>query len=104
MKTEIVSQRENILIRRHMLEPGEALPWHTDLSHRFSVIIRGDLLRIEYRDSADGETIAVYPGMTDWDEPQANVHRGINIGKGTYEEVVIFFLSEPDMEPQPEAD
>jgi hypothetical protein len=104
MKTEIVSQRKDILIRRHILEPGEALPWHTDLCHRFSVVIRGAALRIEYRDSGAVETIAVYPGMADWDEPQAKVHRGLNSGEVPYEEVVIFFLSAPDMEPQPAAE
>ncbi len=39
MKIETISQRENILIRRHILGPDEALPWHTDLCHRFSVTI-----------------------------------------------------------------
>ena len=103
MKSETISQRENILIRRHILEPGEALPWHMDLCHRFSVVIRGDALGIEYRDSGDVETFAVYPGMADWDEPQSKVHRGVNIGKVPYEEIIIFFLNEPGMEPQPEA-
>ncbi len=103
MKTETISQRADLLIRRHILEPGEALPWHTDLCHRFSVVIRGEALGIEYRDSREVETISVYPGMADWDAPQSKVHRGINIGKVPYEEVIIFFLSKPDMEPQPEA-
>jgi hypothetical protein len=103
MKTETISQRADLLIRRHILEPGEALPWHTDLCHRFSVVVSGKALRIEYRDSGEIETFEVYPGMTDWDAPQLKVHRGINIGKVPYEEVIIFFLSKPDMEPQPEA-
>lgn len=103
MKTETISQRENTLIRRHILQPGEALPWHTDLYHRFSVIISGDELGIEYRQSGEIERIAVYPGMADWDEPQPKVHRGVNIGKVPYEEIVIFFLGDPGTEPQPEA-
>lgn len=103
MKIETISQRENILIRRHILGPGEALPWHTDLCHRFSVIIQGDSLSIEFRDSDKIETFAVYPGLTGWDQPEPKVHRGLNSGKTTYEEVVIFFLSAPDMEPQPRA-
>jgi hypothetical protein len=103
MKIETLSQRENILIRRHILEPGEALPWHTDLCHRFSVIIRGEALSIEYRDSEEVESFTVYPGLTDWDKPEPKVHRGLNSGQTPYEEVVIFFLSQPDMEPQPEA-
>lgn len=104
MKIETISQRENILVRRHILEPGEALPWHTDLCHRFSVLISGDALSIEYRDSGKVETFPVYPGLADWDEPEPKVHRSLNSGKSTYEEVVIFFLSQPDMEPQPEAE
>ena len=103
MKKETISRREDILIRKHILEPGEALPWHRDLCHRFSVVISGDALGIEYRDSGEVETFAVYPGMADWDEPQSKVHRGINTGKVPYEEVIIFFLGEPGMEPQPES-
>ena len=103
MKTETISQRENVLIRRHILEPGEALPWHTDLCHRFSVIISGERIQIQYRDSSEVETFAVHPGMADWDAPQAKVHCGINVGKVPYEEVILFFLEEPNMEPQPEA-
>lgn len=103
MKTNIPSQRENVLIRRHILQPGEALPWHTDLCHRFTVILSGDLLGIEYRESGDIETIRVHAGMADWDQPESKVHRGINVGQVPYEEIVVFFLAEPDMEPQPEA-
>ena len=48
MKSETISQRENLIIRRHILEPGEALPWHTDLCHRFSVVISGEKLSIGF--------------------------------------------------------
>ncbi|HEX6034997.1 MAG TPA: hypothetical protein VFY83_11200, partial [Anaerolineales bacterium] len=81
----------------------EALPWHIDLCHRFTVVVRGEALRIEYRDSGEIKTFDVYPGMADWDEPQPRVHRGINMGSVPYEEVIMFFLEEPGMEPQPEA-
>jgi hypothetical protein len=104
MKIEIVSQRKEIRIRRHILQPGEALPWHTDRCRRVSVVIRGDALRIEYRDSGAVEMIAVCPGMAEWDQPQAQVHRGLNSGQLPYEEVVVFFLNEPNMEPQPVAE
>lgn len=104
MKTEIASQRQDVLIRRHILEPGEALPWHTDLCHRFTVTVRGDAICIEFRDSDEVEQIAVHPGMADWDAPQSRVHRGVNCGKVPYEEVIVFFLNELGMEPQPEAD
>ena len=85
------------------MEPGEALPWHTDLCHRFTVVVSGEALSIEYRDSGEVQTFPVRPGMADWDSPQPRVHRGINAGTVLYEEVIIFFLTEPDMEPQPEA-
>jgi hypothetical protein len=40
--------------------------------------------------------------MADWDRPQPRVHRGMNAGTQTYEEVVIFFLDRPGANPQPE--
>jgi len=85
------------------LEPGEALPWHTDRCRRFTVIVSGMELSIEYRDSVAVETFPVHAGMADWDAPQPRVHRGINTGSVPYEEVIIFFLDESGMEPQPEA-
>jgi len=103
MKSETITQRADLIIRRHILEPGEALPWHTDLCHRFTVVVRGKMIKIEYRDSDQVETFAVHPGLADWDTPQPKVHRGVNIGTVPYEEVIIFFLDEPNMEPQPEA-
>lgn len=104
MKTETITQRADLIIRRHILEPGEALPWHTDLCHRFTVVVSGEALRIEYRDSGEIETFPVHPGLADWDAPQPKVHRGVNAGSVPYEEVIIFFIDEPDMEPQPEAE
>jgi len=101
--TTIASQRDDILIRRHILEPGEALVWHTDLCHRVVVTIRGDLLRTEYRDPGETETFEVQPGTIHWSEPQARVHRVVNVGNVPYEKVVVFFLGEPGMEPEPEA-
>lgn len=86
-----------------MLEPGEALPWHTDLCHRFSVVVRGETIAIEYRDDGKIETISVFPGMADWDKPETKVHRAINTGQVPYEEVILFFIDKPGLEPQPEA-
>jgi hypothetical protein len=103
MKSETITQRPDLIIRRHILEPGEALPWHVDRCHRFTVVVTGEALRIEYRDSGDVENFAVHPGMADWDEPQSKVHRGINTGSVPFEEVIMFFLDEPGLEPQPEA-
>ena len=103
MKSETITERPDLIIRRHILEPGETLPWHTDRCHRFTVVVTGEALSIEYRDSGEIETFPVHAGMADWDEPQPRVHRGINSGTVPYEEVIIFFLDEPDMEPQPVA-
>jgi hypothetical protein len=102
MKSETITRRADLMIRRHILEPGEALPWHTDRCQRFSVVVSGEALSIEYQDSGEVETFPVHPGMADWDAPQPRVHRGINTGRVPYEEVIIFFLDEPGMEPQPE--
>jgi hypothetical protein len=103
MKSETITQRDELIIRRHILEPGEALPWHTDLCQRFTVVVTGETIQIEYRDTGEIETIAVQPGMADWDQPQSRIHRGINAGNVTFEEVIVFFLDRPGMEPQPEA-
>ena len=103
MKSETITERADLIIRRHVLEPGEALPWHTDRCHRFTVVVRGELIRIEYRDSDEAQNIAVHPGLADWDAPQPKVHRGVNAGTVPYEEVIMFFLDEPGAEPQPEA-
>lgn len=102
MKSETITQRKDLIIRRHILEPGEALPWHTDHCHRFTVVVTGERLSIQYRDTGEVETFPVQAGMADWDEPQPRVHRGINAGTVPYEEVIMFFLDESDMEPQPE--
>jgi hypothetical protein len=91
MKSETLTERPDLIIRRHLLEPGETLRWHTDLCQRFTVVVRGEALRIEYRDSEEIETFSVHPGLADWDAPQARVQRAINTGIVPYEEVIIFF-------------
>jgi hypothetical protein len=103
MISETISERTDVIIRRHILEPGETLPWHTDLCHRFSVIVQGEAIAIEYRESKEMKTISVHPGLAEWDAPQSKVHRAINVGKVRYEEVIIFFIDNPGLEPQPEA-
>ena len=82
MRIETLSRRDDLLIRRHVLEPGEALPWHTDLCHRFTVLVRGDRLRIEFADGSEQE-LDVHPGLAEWDVPEPRVHRGVNVGHGT---------------------
>ena len=78
------------------------MPWHRDACHRYSVVIRGEALGIEFRDSGEVESFPVHPGMSEWDEPESSVHRGVNVGSVPYEEAVIFFLDEADTDPQPE--
>lgn len=102
MRTELLAKRDNLVIRRLILEPGEAMPWHTDACHRFSVVVRGEQLRIEFRETGEQITVAVHPGMVDWDEPDERVHRGVNAGTTPYEEIVTFFLQNPGVDPQPE--
>lgn len=102
MRMEVITQRGDLLIRRQVLEPGEALPWHVDLCHRFTVVVSGDKLRIEFRETGEQETFDVHPGIAEWDKPEPRVHRGFNAGTTPYEEVVMFFLDTPGMDPQPE--
>ncbi len=78
------------------------MPWHTDLCHRFTVVIRGDSLGIEFRKTGEIKKYPVHAGMTDWDKPEPRVHRGVNLGSSTYEEAVTFYLDGPGIDPQPE--
>ena len=103
MIQETLSQRGTTLVRRLVLEPGEATSWHVDPFHRVTVIVRGEALAIEYRDGAKPEHFNVRAGQADWDAPTERAHRAVNVGATTYEEVVIFFLGRPDATPQPSA-
>lgn len=102
MQREIITRRDDLVVRRLVLEPGEAMAWHTDTCRRLTVVVRGDRLRIEFRDTGEDITLAVHPGKVDWDDPDARVHRGVNSGTAPYEEVVTFFLPTPGVDPQPE--
>lgn len=99
---QLLHHRGNYLVRRQRLLPGEASPWHRDPYHRVTVVLSGDLLAIEFRDGSAAQTCGVAAGEVDWSEPSDRVHRAVNVGKETYEEVVTFFLDRPDAEPQPE--
>ena len=57
MERELITQRRDLMVRRLILEPGEAMPWHTDSCHRLSVVVRGEQLRIEFRET--GEQVVV---------------------------------------------
>jgi hypothetical protein len=72
-------------------------------SRRFSVIVRGQQLSIEFRETGERLTVLVHPGMVDWDVPDTRVHRAVNTGSTLYEEVVTFFLGSPGLNPQPES-
>ena len=104
MTEETIKQRGTTLVRRLILEPGEATPWHIDPFDRVTVVLRGEALTIEYRDGARSERFEVHPGQSDWDEPTERVHRAINVGATPYEEVAIFFLDRPESIPQPRAE
>jgi hypothetical protein len=102
MKKDEITKRNDLIIRRHILEPGEALPWHTDQCHRFTVVVRGERIQLEFRNTDETIPIEVHPGLADWDKPEPRVHRAVNVGTTPYEEVIMFFLDPPGIEPQPE--
>ena len=103
MMQETLFQCGTTLVRRLVLEPGEATPWHVDPFHRVTVIVRGEALAIEYRDGAKSERFEICAGQADWGAPTARGHRAVNIGATAYEEVAIFFLDRSDSTPQPGA-
>jgi len=99
---QVLHHRGNYLVRRQRLAPGEATPWHRDPFHRVTVVLSGDLLKIEFRDGSETQPWKVTVGEVDWAEPSSRVHRAVNVGKEIFEEVVTFFLDRPDAVPQPE--
>ena len=103
MIEEVLHRRGTTLVRRLCLAPGEATPWHHDPFHRVTVVLRGGVLAIEYRDGGQGARFELKGGQVDWDEPTDRIHRGVNVGTQPYEEIAIFFLDRPDAVPQPRA-
>ena len=97
---QVLHHRGNYLVRRQRLRPGEATPWHRDPFHRVTVVLKGDVLNIEFRDGGETQQWKVTVGEVDWIEPSDRVHRAVNVGKEVFEEVVTFFLDRPDAEPQ----
>lgn len=102
MQTTTLGRRRNVLVRRQILEPGEASPWHTDPFVRFTVVVRGAELAIEFRDG-EAMRVSLSAGASGWDEPEPRVHRAVNVGATTYEEIVVFLLDRADDDPQPPA-
>lgn len=103
MIEETLSRRGTTLVRRLVLEPGEATRWHTDPYHRVTIIVRGEALAIEYHDGGGTGRFDVAAGQADWDAPSERVHRAVDVGGHTYEEVAVFFLDRPDAIAQPTA-
>ena len=102
MRTELITQRDDLVIRRHTLDPGEATPWHTDACRRLTVVVRGDEIRIEFRPTGEPVAVPVHPGLADWDQPKPRVHRAVNAAPRGSKKVVTFFLDSPGIDPQPE--
>ncbi|MGE0626128.1 MAG: SRPBCC domain-containing protein [Pseudomonadales bacterium] len=101
VRMEVITDREDLLIRRQVLAPGAATPWHTDACHRFTVVVRGEALTIEFLDGDESLQVAVQPGLADWEGPEPRVHRAVNTGSVTFEEVVTFYRDHPGQDPQP---
>ena len=75
MIEETPHHRGTTLVRRLYLEPGEATRWHIDPFHRVSVVLRGEVLMIEFRNRQPEIEVRVSPGQVDWDEPGGLAHR-----------------------------
>jgi hypothetical protein len=100
MIEETLHHRGTTLARRMRLKPGEATRWHIDPFHRVSVVLKGDVLAIEFR---DGRLWSQSVTGTGWlGEPGHDIHQATNIGDVLYEETV-FFLAHPNDVPQPGA-
>jgi hypothetical protein len=104
MNVEPITERDDLLIRRLVLEPGEAMYWHTDTCHRFTVVVSGERLAIEYRNGGERHEFPVRPGLAGWDAPDDRVHRAVNVGGVAYEEVVTFYRCGREVDPQPRFD
>ena len=101
MTDELLFQHGTTMVRRLLLAPGEAMPWHRDPFQRVAVVLGGDLLSIEYGDGGESQRVEIALGQVEWEEPSARVHRAVNVGKQSYEQVTIFLLDRPDAVPQP---
>jgi quercetin dioxygenase-like cupin family protein len=97
----VLHRRGTTLVRRQCLAPGEATPWHRDPCHRVTVVLRGAVLAIEYRNGDPAHRIELIAGQVDWDEPFDRIHRAVNLGEELYEEITVLFLDHPDAVPQP---
>ena len=101
MRTEEISSEPTLVVRRLILKPGESTAWHIDACRRFSVVVSGDCLGIEFEGSELVLDLPVHAGLAGWDEPEPRVHRATNTGATPYEEITLFLRSDPGIVPQP---
>lgn len=101
MTDEELFRRGKTAVRRLRLDPGDAMAWHCDPYHRVAIVLQGYVLAIEFRGTADSLRVEVAPGQVEWEEPSSRVHRAVNVGQKTYEQITIFLLDRPDAVPQP---
>jgi len=104
MKDEELFRHGTTAVHRLVLNPGEAMAWHRDPHQRVAVVLEGDVLEIEFRDSGERLRVEIHPAQTEWEEPSSRVHRAINVGRKTYQQITIFLLDRPDAIPQPHED
>jgi hypothetical protein len=65
MIEETLHHRGTTLVRRLFLEPGESTRWHVDPFHRVSVVLRGEVLAIEFLNGWPPVEVKVSPGQVD---------------------------------------
>jgi hypothetical protein len=66
MQAKAITRRDDLRVRRLVLGSGEAMPWHTDACHCFSVIVRDQQLTIAFRETGEEIGVVVHPGMVGW--------------------------------------
>ena len=71
MTEEKLSQRGKAVVRRLILEPGEAMAWHRDPFHRMTVVVRGEALEIQFRDGGEPVRVPVSAGRIGMHPPIA---------------------------------
>ena len=69
MLLETLYKRGTTLVRRLVLEPGEATSWHDDPFHRVTVIMRVKRLRSSIAMEQPLKPFEVHAGQTDWAFP-----------------------------------
>jgi quercetin dioxygenase-like cupin family protein len=101
MTDEELFRHGTTAVRRLVLKPGEAMAWHRDPHQRVAVVLQGDVLEIQFRDSDEKLRVEIHPGQTEWEEPSQRIHCAINVGQKPYEQITIYLLDRPDAIPQP---